>query len=145
MLGATLGVVGAMLAQGVLVFVITILLYLERIPRIVRGEVRIGDIALDRTGWPKKAQQVANAFSNQFEVPVLFFVATGLALYFGATAFEAVLAWLFVASRCVHALIHVTSNRVPRRFFAYATGVIIVALFWIDLVVRLILLAVRGE
>lgn len=144
MIEPTLWVIGAVLAQGVLVFGITVILYFERIPRVMRREVRIGDIALDRSGWPKRAQQVANSFSNQFEVPVLFFVACGLALYFGATALEAALAWLFVGSRSVHAFIHVTSNHVPRRFFAYAAGVIIIALFWADLIVRLILLAARG-
>jgi hypothetical protein len=129
---------------GILVFVITVLLYFERIPRIARREVRIGDIALDASGWPQRAQQVANAFSNQFEVPVLFFVACGLALYFGATLLEAALAWGFVASRWVHAFIHVTSNHVPRRFFAYAAGVIIVAVFWLDLIVRLVMIAAGG-
>ena len=144
MSAATLWLIGAVLAQGVLVFVITVLLYFERIPRIVRREVRIGAIALDRSGWPQRAQQVANSFSNQFEVPVLLFVACGLALYFGATLLETALAWLFVVSRCMHAFIHVTSNHVPRRFFAYATGVVIVGLFWLDLIVRLVILAAGG-
>jgi hypothetical protein len=144
MSATSLWLIGAVLAQSALVFVITTMLYFERIPRVVRREVRIGDIALDRSGWPKRAQQVANAFSNQFEVPVLFFVAVGIALYFGATLLEAALAWLFVASRCVHAFIHVTSNHVPRRFLAYAVGVIIMALFWVDLIVRLVMIAAGG-
>ena len=138
---AALWLVGAILAQGVLVFVITVMLYLERIPRVMRREVRIGAIALDRSGWPQRAQQVANSFSNQFEIPVLFFVACGLALYLGAAALETILAWLFVLSRCVHAFIHVTSNHVPRRFFAYAAGVVAIGLFWLDLIVRLFMLA----
>jgi hypothetical protein len=144
MSAAALWLIGAVLAQGVLVFVITVILYFERIPRVLRREVRMGDIALDRSSWPKRSQQVANSFSNQFEVPVLLFVAAGISLYFGATVLEAVLAWLFVATRCVHAFIHVTSNHVPRRFFAYATGVVIVGLFWLDLIARLVMLAMRG-
>jgi hypothetical protein len=55
-----------------------------------------------------------------------------------------VLAWFFVASRCVHAFIHVTSNHVPRRFFAYAAGVFIMAIFWLELIARLIVLASGG-
>lgn len=144
MVSAALWVVGAVLAQGVLVFVLTALLYQERIPRITAGEVRIADIGIDKTRWPERARLVENAFGNQFEVPVLLFVACGVALYFGATWIEAVFAVLFVATRYVHAFIHVTSNRVPRRFVAYAAGVVIVGLFWVDLLVRLAILCLRG-
>jgi hypothetical protein len=138
---ADLWLIGAMLAQGVLVFAITALLYRQRIPRVLRREVRIKDIAIDKSGWPEEAQLVANAYGNQFEMPVLFFAAGVLALHFGATWIEVILAWLFAISRCVHAFIHLTDNHVPRRFAAFATGVIIVALFWVDLIVRLILVA----
>jgi hypothetical protein len=144
MSGAALWLTGAVLAQGVLVFAITALLYRQRIPRILRREVRIKDIAVDKSRWPDEAQLVANAYSNQFEMPVLFFVAAILALNFGPTILEVILAWLFVASRCVHTFIHLTSNHVPRRFGAFATGVIIVGIFWIDLIVRLVQLATAG-
>lgn len=133
--------IGAMLAQGVLVFAITALLYRQRIPRVLRREVRIKDIAIDKSRWPDEAQLVANAYSNQFEMPVLFFVATLLALHFGPTALEVILAWLFVASRCVHTFIHLTDNHVPRRFAAFAIGVVIVGILWLDLIVRLVLAA----
>jgi hypothetical protein len=125
----------------VLIFIITALLYRARIPLITRREVRIGDIALDKSKWPEKSRLVANAFENQFEMPMLFFVAALLALYFGATLIEVGLAWAFVASRFVHAAIHLTSNHVVRRFSAYAAGVVILGLLWLDLSVRLILIA----
>ena len=141
---AALWLVAAVLGQGALVFILTVLLYQERIPRIQRGELRIADIALDKTRWPERARIVENAFGNQFEIPVLFFVAAGVALYFGATWLEAVLGLLFVASRYMHAFIHVTGNRVPRRFFAYAIGVGLMALLWIELTVRLVMLFSRG-
>ncbi len=141
---AALWLTGAMLAQGALIFIVTALLYQARIPLIMRREVRMADIALDKSKWPDRSRLVANAFENQFEIPTLFFVAALLALYVGASPIEAGLAWLFVGSRYIHAFIHLTGNRVTRRFFAYATGVVIMALFWLDLVVRLILIAVRG-
>jgi hypothetical protein len=141
---AALWLAGAMLAQGVLVFIVTALLYRARIPLIVRREVRIGDIALDKGGWPDRSRLVANAFENQFEMPVLFFVAALLAMQLGASPVEVGLAWLFVASRYVHAFIHLTSNHVVRRFFAYATGVVILAVLWLDLIVRFIIAAAGG-
>ena len=144
MQATTLWLVAAMLAQGVLTFIVTALLYQARIPLVMRREVHVRDVALDKSNWPERSRLVANAFENQFEMPVLLFVAALVGLYFGSSPIEAVLAWLFVASRYVHAFIHLTSNHVQRRFFAYATGVIILALFWVELIVRLVAVAVGG-
>jgi hypothetical protein len=144
MSAASLWLIVAVLAQGVLVFIIAALLYQARIPLIVRGKVRIGDIALDREAWPEASRKVANSFSNQFELPLLFYVAALLALTFGATLVDVVIAWLFVISRYVHAFIHVTNNHVVRRFFAFATGTIILAVWWLVLTVRLIVVAIAG-
>ena len=49
------------------------------------------------------------------------------------------LAWLFVALRYAHAAVHVTTNRVYRRFFIYTAGLVVLAVLWVWLVVRLIL------
>jgi hypothetical protein len=140
----SLWLIAAVLAQGVLVFIILVLLYLARIPLVVRRKVRIGDIALDKEAWPERSRQVSNALANQFEVPVLFYVAALVALAFGPTLIEAGLAWLFILSRYVHAFVHVTNNHVIRRFFAYAVGVVVMALFWLDLVIRLVLATAGG-
>jgi hypothetical protein len=144
MAATALWIIAAVLAQGVLVFIILALLYQARIPLVLKGKVRIADIALDKEAWPERSQLVANALANQFEVPVLFFVAALLSLYFGPTLIEMLLAWLFVISRYVHAYIHVTTNHVVHRFSVYAAGVVIMALFWLDLVIRLIAVAVGG-
>jgi len=48
---------------------------------------------------------------------------------------------LFVVSRYVHAAIHITSNHVMRRFQAYTTGLVLLCLFWADLLIRLLLIA----
>ena len=45
-----------------------------------RGEARFKDIALREPNWPPRAQQFAYAFSNQFELPVLFYVLTILSI-----------------------------------------------------------------
>ena len=45
--------------------------------RFERGEVQIRATSrLREPNWPPRAQQVANSFSNQFELPVLFYVLT---------------------------------------------------------------------
>jgi hypothetical protein len=131
--------IAAVLVQGALALVVLALLGNVRLPLIAGGNVHIADVALSRDAWPDRAKQVSNAFDNQFQLPVLFYVAGGLALYFQPSLLEVVLAWLFVVLRIAHAAIFVTTNHVVRRFTAYAIGYGVLVLFWLDLVVRLIL------
>lgn len=131
----------AMLAQGALALALLWYLGFIRVPLVLGGKVPIKDIALSREPWPERARQVSNAFDNQFQLPVLFYVGGFAAIWFGATLFEVVLAVLFVTSRYVHAFIHVTSNHVVRRFQAYVAGLVLLCLFLADLLVRLLLLA----
>lgn len=136
-----LWLIGAMLLQGGLALGLLWYLGTIRIPMVTRGEVRMGDIALDRSGWPEQAQKVSNAFDNQFQLPVLFYVACFLAIALTATLLEVLLAFAFVVTRYVHAVIHVTTNNVPHRFAAYTAGLVVLCLFWVDLLVRLLLVA----
>ena len=133
--------VGAMLAQGLIALVLLWILGAIRVPMVASGKMPIKSIALSRDPWPEHEKRVSNAFDNQFQLPLLFYVACGLCLYFGPIWVEVLLAWLFVLSRLVHVVIFVTRNRVYRRFFAYTFGYAMLAIFWIDLIVRLILIA----
>ena len=127
--------------QILLVFGLMIWMGKERQTALRRGEVHHRDIALREPKWPPKAMQVANCFSNQFEIPVLFYVVTVLALITRQVDLLFVsLSWLFVVSRYVHAYIHTTSNRVSRRGIVYGLGVLIVIALWVDLALRLYLL-----
>ena len=127
--------------QVLLVFILMIWMAKERQGAIRRGEVHPRDIALREPKWPPKAMQVANCFSNQFEIPVLFYVVTILALITRQVDLLFVaLSWLFVILRYVHAFIHTTSNRVPRRGLVYGLGVLVLIALWVELALRLYLL-----
>ena len=68
-----------------------------------------------RTGR-RALTQIGNAYHNQLETPLLFYVLILLALITKtADSILFVLSWLFVGSRFVHAYIHLTSNRLDRR------------------------------
>ncbi len=109
-----------------------------RVGAIRAGAVRIGDIALGQQNWPQQATQVSNAYRSQFELPVIFYLVSVLALFTArASVLLVALAWLFVASRLLHALIHVTTNNVPRRFFLFLGGAAILTLMWIVYVAEL--------
>ena len=127
--------------QVLLVFILMIWMAKERQTAIRRGVVHPRDIALREPKWPPKAMQVANSFSNQFEIPVLFYVVTVLAaITRQADLLFVILSWLFVISRYIHAFIHTTSNRVPRRGLVYGLGVVIVLALWVELALRLYIL-----
>ncbi len=51
-----------------------------RTSSLQRGETHLKDIALREPNWPVRATQFAYAFSNQFELPVLFYVLTILSI-----------------------------------------------------------------
>jgi len=102
-------------------------------------QVRAADIALGEPNWPSRVTQVGNSFSNQFELPVLFYLLAVLALITRKSDFVlVVLAWVFVLARCAHAYIHTTSNRVLVRGRVYGIGALILLAMWIWFLVRLL-------
>jgi hypothetical protein len=104
------------------------------------GQVKLKDISLGERSWPAPVQQVSNAFANQFELPVLFYVVTGLALATAqADTLFVGLAWLFVLTRLVHAGIYGTSNVVIRRFQAFLAGAIVLMAMWLVFAGRILL------
>ncbi|HEY0034076.1 MAG TPA: MAPEG family protein [Devosia sp.] len=132
----------AIAAQVLLTIAILVLMGRERVPRVMSGEIKIADIAVERSAYPLKARLLSNSFDNQFQLPVLFYVAAVLALFATATSWvEVILAWIFVALRYGHAFIHVTSNYLYHRFAVYSAGLAVLALLWLWLVVRLVVLA----
>ena len=102
-------------------------------------EVRIKDIALGERNWPARATQVANAYINQFETPVLFYAAVAFALITRkADLAFVVLSWLFVLARIAHAAVNTTTNNVPHRFQAFLAASLILMLMWIILAARIL-------
>jgi len=95
------------------------------------GAVKADDIALREPRWPQRTTQAANAFSNQFELPVLFYVLTILAWDTRhAGIVFVVLAWIFVICRVLQAYIHVTSNVVRYRGLFYSIGALVLMIMW---------------
>ena len=125
--------------QVFLTFGLLIFLGRRRFAEIGAGRVRIGEIALGERNWPPKVQAAANAFSNQFEIPMLFFALVPLALVTRkADLLFVVLAWIFVATRAAHATVFVTSNHVPTRFRLFMAGVVVLGVMWLIFAFRIL-------
>ncbi len=131
----------AMALQVLLTIAVLILMGRERVPRVMRGEIPVADIAVDRSAYPLKARLLSNNFDNQFQLPVLFYVGALVALTTNLVDILLLgLAMIFVVLRYVHAIIHVTTNQVHRRFAAYSAGLAVLAVFWLWLVLRILLM-----
>ena len=110
--------------------------------RSLKGrETRLKDIALGQPNWPERTTQIGNCFSNQFEVPVLFYVLIAIALPLRrADLFIVLMSWVFVVTRFAHAGIFVTSNNVQQRGLAWFAGVLVLLAMWIYFALKLLLL-----
>ena len=107
---------------------------------IAGGAVHPSQIALREPNWPVRTQQVAYCFSNQFELPVLFYVLTILEIITRhADLVFVVLAWIFVLARIGQGYVHTTSNVVLRRGTLYVVGAIVLIAMWVIFMVRILL------
>jgi len=108
---------------------------------LVGGEAKIKDIVLGQPNWPARATQIANCFSNQFEMPLLFYVLIALALPLRhADLVIVMLSWVFVVTRFAHAGIFVTSNDLSQRSLAWFAGVLVLFAMWFYFALKTLLL-----
>jgi hypothetical protein len=99
-----------------LAFALLLWMATERTRALKGRQTRLKDIALGQQNWPEHATQIGNCFSNQFEIPVLFYILIALALpLHKADLVIVLLSWVFVVTRFAHAGIFVTSNNVQQR------------------------------
>jgi hypothetical protein len=100
------------------------------------------DISLREPNWPKDAIVAHNAYLNQFEVPVLFYVLTLLALITKqADLLFVIMAWIFVAMRYCQAAVFLTTNHVPIRGAFFGIGVLVLTVMWAIYIVRILTLS----
>ena len=103
------------------------------------GAVKPSDIALRQPNWPPRALQVANAFHNQLELPMLFYAVVAFILITSTnSSIFVILAWIFVLARLVHAYIHTGSNVVLHRSMAIGVSAIALVAMWVIFAIRIL-------
>jgi hypothetical protein len=111
--------------------VVTMRSLVGRIRSVRSGETRLKTIALDSSKWPDDLRQLGNNFSNQFEIPTLWYALCAMLVGMGMVdAVQAVLSWVFVAARILHTIIHTGSNAVPRRMYAFLASYVALMAMW---------------
>lgn len=119
-----------LIAQFVLVIVLYGLLSIRRKKAVAVGSIKVSQFRENLTE-PTESLFVRNSLNNQFELPTLFYVVC-IALFAtsGVTTLAIVLAWIFVASRYIHAAVHVTTNRIRHRQPAFILGFLVLIGLW---------------
>lgn len=117
--------------EVILTFLLMLRMGVLRAADFRSGAVKPDDIALRQPNWPARTMQSAYSFSNQFELPVLFYVLTILEWItrHAGTVFV-VLAWIFVICRILQAGVHVTSNIYRLRGAFYSVGALVLMILW---------------
>lgn len=116
----------------VLTFAVQLRMYALRIAEMRRLRIHPQAVATSAQAAQRFVDtRAADNFRNLFELPVLFYLALGVAFAFrtedGALL---ALAWLFVALRAIHSAIHCSYNKVMHRFTAYVAGSVALMLLW---------------
>jgi hypothetical protein len=84
---------------------------------------------------PDYVQKIGRNFSNLLEVPVLFYLLAVLVITLEINnALLLNLAWLYVALRLMHTIIHVSYNYVMHRFMVFALSVLTLLIMWVQFI-----------
>ena len=122
-----------LLLQVALSFCVLFVLFARRVREFKRRQIHPETVPT-RSQMSDALEDSAAAsdnFQNQFELPVLFFVAVLLAItLLLRDPLLATLAWTFVTLRFFHAIVHLTYNAVMHRFFFYLMSAIALLMMW---------------
>jgi hypothetical protein len=131
-------ILAPLFVQVILTFALMLGMMFFRGRAIMSGETRLETITMREANWPKRATQFAYAFGNQFELPVLFYVLTILAMMTRqADLLFVLMAWAFVVLRMLQAFVHVTSNNIRLRGGFFGLGAMVLLVMWIIFIVRI--------
>ena len=121
-----------MLAFVLLPAVVAVVMYRRRVAEMRARKVHPQSVATA----PQMAARLedtgaADNFRNLFETPVLFLAAV-LTIYAASLTSVpyVVLAWLYVAARLAHSVIHCTYNKVMHRLRAFLASLIVLWTMW---------------
>lgn len=125
-------------AQAALTFFLMFWMARTRLGAIRAGKVTTAELKRDWTSWPERPTQIAAAYHNQFQLPVLFYVLVLIALITTQADFLfVVLSWLFVILRVIHAYVHTGKNDIRARFQVFAIGATVLLIMWLYILLKL--------
>lgn len=120
-------------AMAALTFIVLNLMPFARVIAVRTGKAKISDFRYGETETvPQIARLINRNYMNLLELPVLFYVVCLILFADDAvTSVTLVLAWLFVALRAAHSLLHLTVNIVLLRLALFAAAATSLLALWV--------------
>ncbi len=127
--------IDAMFAMVVLTFVIGSLAFYARVQSVRTRQVSPKYYRLmQEADLPELVIKTTRSLSNQFEIPVLFYVVATLYVALGLSSnFALICAWGFVVLRVIHAVIHISYNHLLHRMSVFWLSNFVLLALWIHL------------
>jgi hypothetical protein len=126
-------------ALAMLTFAVLLVVPYRRFRAGFAGQVRADDFRYgESVNVPGEVSIPNRNYMNLLESPNLFYVACIVFYVTDLVDAQAVtLAWIYVALRILHSLIHLTYNRVKHRLLAFAGSITVLVVLWIHLLLAL--------
>ncbi len=127
-------------AMFLLVAIVLLRMRRLRFAAVRSGEVSIKYYRAYQDGdEPEALRVVSRHFVNLFEMPVLFYVGVIMVyITHNVNAWLVGLAWLYVALRYMHSVVHLGSNDVRVRVTVYFASAFVLFVLWASLFVQLV-------
>ena len=126
------------LAQVLITFLVLMLNGKRKREDIRTGKYDREKSAMNNEAWSVPVILTSKNLANQTQLPVIFYVLCLMTASIGAVDLLYLsLAWAFVATRYVHAYVHVTTNYIPVRLRAFMLGTIILIVLFVLTVLSL--------
>ena len=127
----TSDILGPVVALAAWTMVIWIWMYATRIPAMRKARVKL-DPTVPRSALtevlPPRVRWKADNYNHLMEQPTLFYaVALSLAVMDAGTGLNLQLAWLYVALRVVHSLVHALINVIVMRWALFVASSVVLA------------------
>ena len=121
-----------LLAFVLLTALVAVAMYRRRVAEMVTRRIHPQQVATAAQMAARlEDTAAADNFRNLFETPLLF-VAAVLTIYAASLTSPpyVVLAWLYVAARVVHSVIHCTYNKVMHRLYVFVASLVVLWAMW---------------
>jgi len=128
-----------MLALAALTFAVLLFIPLRRFRAVAAGHVTAEDFALgESANVPPRVSLANRNYMNLLELPALFYVVCVAFFVTGQVDATVVnLAWVYVALRAVHSLVHISVNHVITRLSLFALSNFLLVALWVVFAMRI--------
>ena len=118
-------------AMVVLTFIVMLTTFITRVKLVKAGSVKLDFYKLFQGEEHERVRVTSRHYTNIFEVPVLFYAASILAITLKIDCnVLPIVAWCFVGFRVIHSIIHLTYNKVHHRVMAFLASNVCVFGMW---------------